>query len=180
MVFFGLNNYVMIYNIDADDWEIKKLYMDYELYFKTYCSAVTTSSSKILLIGGGMSDEILEFDPKTFRIEFKAKMKHIRTEHASVCIDDRVYIMGGYDKKINKFLTECEIYDLKKSAFVSMQSMNVAKCGFALAHFDRSSNQKNIHGGRLWRVRENTGDRSLRYRHRRVEGVRCSTTGGHH
>ena len=137
MVFFGLNNYIMIYNIDTDEWEIKKMYMDYDCYFKTYCSAVTINNSKILLIGGGMSDDILEFDPKTFKICCKTKMKNIRTEHACVYLNDRVYIMGGYDKKINKFLTECEIYDPIENKFLPMESMNVAKCGFALAHFEK-------------------------------------------
>lgn len=137
MVFFGMNNYVMIYNIDNDEWESKKVHMDYDLYFKTYCSAVTVHNNRILLIGGGLSDDILEFDPKTFKIAFKSKMAHIRTEHASVCIDDKVYIMGGYDKKVNKFLSECEVYDPAENKFRPMEPMNVAKCGFALAHSDK-------------------------------------------
>ena len=137
MVFFGLSNYIMTYNIDTDDWEINKIPMDYDLNFKTYCSAVTISNNKILLIGGGLSDDILEFDPKTSKMSFKRKMQHIRTEHASVCIDDKIYIMGGYDKKINKFLTSCEIYDPIEDKLLPMESMNTAKCGFALAQSNK-------------------------------------------
>lgn len=140
MVFFGLNNYIMIYNLDTDDWEMKKMYIDYDLYFKTYCSAVTIHNNRILLIGGGLSDDILEFDPKTFKISFRNKMQHIRTEHGCICIEERVYIMGGYDKKVNKFLSECEIYNTGEDRFYPMESMNVAKCGFAMANFDKYVN----------------------------------------
>lgn len=137
MVFFGMNNCVMIYNVDNDEWETKKVHADYELYFKTYCAAVTVHGNRVLLIGGGLSDDILEFDPKSFKVALRTKMQHIRTEHACVCIDDKVYIMGGYDKKINKFLQQCEIYDPAENRLLPMESMNIAKCGFALAHSDR-------------------------------------------
>lgn len=137
MVFFGLNNCIMIYNTETDEWDTKKVHMAYDLCFKTYCSATTTHTNKILLIGGGLSDDILEFDPKTFKISFKNKMQHIRTEHACICIEDKVYIMGGYDKKINKFLAECEIYDSIENRFIMMESMNIAKCGFALSHSEK-------------------------------------------
>lgn len=93
--------------------------------------------NKVLLIGGGLSNEILEFDPKTFKISHKMKMHSIRTEHACVCIDDRVYIMGGYDKKMKKFLAECEIYDPAENRLYSMESMSMSKCGFAVTHSDK-------------------------------------------
>ena len=50
-------------------------------------------------------------------------MEKIRTEHASILIDNKIYILGGYDKKDNQFLKECEIFNIKDNVIENMSSM---------------------------------------------------------
>jgi N-acetylneuraminic acid mutarotase len=99
-----------------------------------FTSAVTIGNEKILLIGGGFSGEIFEFDPKKCTVTLKNSLERIRTEHASVCINDKVYVIGGYDKKENKFLRECEIYNPSTNSLSKMACMQIPKCGFSVAH----------------------------------------------
>lgn len=88
----------------------------------------------VLLIGGGFSNEIYEFNPQTLKTALKANMDKIRTEHSSVLINSRVYILGGFEKKENAFLSECEIYDCVENKMRSMASMKIPKCGFSCAY----------------------------------------------
>ena len=99
-----------------------------------FTSAVNVANEKILLIGGGFSGEIFEFDPKKSSVTIKHSLERIRTEHASICLNDKVFVIGGYDKKENKFLRECEIYDPIEKCSFKMASMQIPKCGFSIAN----------------------------------------------
>lgn len=134
IVFFGAACHVLIYNIEKDDWSTRRLNLDYDQQFKMFTSAVAVNNDRVLLIGGGFSGEVFEFDPRTQEVLFRHGLERIRTEHASVCLGGRVYIIGGYDKKENKFLSECEIYDPAGCKGLKMAGMRVPKCGFGLAH----------------------------------------------
>jgi hypothetical protein len=99
-----------------------------------FTSAVSISNEKILLIGGGFSGEIFEFDPKKSEVTLRHSLERIRTEHASLALNDKVYVIGGYDKKENKFLRECEIFDPIQNKSLKMASMQIPKCGFSIAN----------------------------------------------
>ncbi len=58
-------------------------------------------------------------------------MKNRRTEHSVVNVNDEIYILGGYDKKNNKFLKECEIFNYSTNKFQTISPMLTAKCGFS-------------------------------------------------
>jgi N-acetylneuraminic acid mutarotase len=134
IVFFGSACRILIYNIEKNEWLSHRLNsLDFDSQFKMFTSAVTIANEKILLIGGGFSGEIFEFDPKKFSVTLKQSLDRIRTEHASLCIDNKVYVIGGFDKKENKFLRECEIYDPSTNSIMKMAPMQVPKCGFSVA-----------------------------------------------
>ena len=133
IVYMGNSDCVMVYNIDNDEWEFAKLGLDHTMKFRTYSAAVCTEDGRIFLIGGGLSDEILEFDPKSLKLSLKSRLNIVRSEHACVIVNDKIYILGGYNKVENCFLKQCEIYDINKDQFLPMSDMNTAKCDFASA-----------------------------------------------
>lgn len=134
IVYLGNSNCILVYNIDNDEWEFTKLKTDPHFKFKTYSSAVSMEDGRIFLIGGGLTNEILEFDPKTLKFTKKNSMDTPRSEHACVVANDKIYILGGYNKIDNCFVKECEIYDTRRDIFLEMSDMNTAKCDFAAAH----------------------------------------------
>ena len=143
---------MLIYNIEKNEWLAHRLSnLDYDLQFKMFTSAVTVASEKILLIGGGFSGEIFEFDPRKSSVMIRHSLDRIRTEHASLCLGDKVFVIGGYDKKENKFLRECEIYDPIERRGLKMASMQIPKCGFSIANTHKSANQQDLHNRRFRR-----------------------------
>lgn len=90
--------------------------LDQGFYFKMYSSAVAIPDKKVLLIGGGgFANEISCFDLITSKISLKCLMLKSRTEHASVYAKGKVYIIGGYDKSLTSYLTDCEVLDITQN-----------------------------------------------------------------
>lgn len=135
---------IMSYNLQANEWSIGKLNLEPDLLFKSYCSAVRIDTGVVLLIGGGFSNEICEFNPATMRTFLRANMDRIRTEHASVHTAGKVYILGGFDKKENQFLADCECFDVATNRVSPITPMQVGKCGFSSVCTDKCCNQKDI------------------------------------
>lgn len=123
----------MIYNINSNEWTSQKLNLEPDISFKSYCSAVALDNRMILLIGGGFSNEIYEFNPFNSKITLKANMAKIRTEHSSIKINEKIFIIGGFEKKENTFLSDCEVYDTKLNTITQIESMKIPKCGFSCA-----------------------------------------------
>lgn len=122
---------IMAYNVQTNEWSIGKLNLEPDLLFKSYCSAVRIDSGVVLLIGGGFSNEICEFNSLSMRTFLRANMDRIRTEHASVYTCGKVFILGGFDKKENQFLADCECFDPVTNSVFPIAPMQVAKCGFS-------------------------------------------------
>lgn len=57
-------------------------------------------------------------------------MHQSRKEHASVFLQDAVYVLGGYDGMMNSFLSSCERYDLETNEWIPVSSMLIPKCAF--------------------------------------------------
>ena len=131
IIFFGSENYILVYSIQKNEWDLTRRKLNIDLSFKNYSSAVNVNNSKILLIGGGFSDEILEFDKNDLSLKKKNNMLKKRTEHCTLFINGFIYILGGYDKKETKFLKSCEIFDFDNNKFLLMEDMKIAKCGFS-------------------------------------------------
>jgi len=127
LCFFGDKNKVMTYDLVNEIWDIKTHRMNLE--FNYYSAACTLSDGSVLITGGGSSNAVYHYKNK--QIIQKAPMLQPRKEHATVCLNNEVYAIGGYDGPRNSFLSECEKYDLEKDTWVKVHSMNVARCAFS-------------------------------------------------
>ena len=58
-------------------------------------------------------------------------MNEYRKEHASVFLDNKVYVLGGYNSNSKKMLNSCETYDFKLNKWSIIATMASAKCAFA-------------------------------------------------
>ncbi len=66
----------------------------------------------ILLVGmGEQKDGISIYNIKKKEEKKVSIMIHSRTEHSCVNVKNEVYIIGGYDKKKQKYLDHCECID---------------------------------------------------------------------
>lgn len=63
-------------------------------------------------------------------------MNQARKEHASVYLNNFVYVLGGYDGTSNAFLNSCERYDLEKDEWRPIDPMLIAKCAFGACAMD--------------------------------------------
>lgn len=149
ILFFGNYNTLMVFNTHTNDWTIGKIPLEPSLMFGSYCSVVRLDNGNILLIGGSFSNDLMEFNPSTFKVTLKTQMERSRTEHSSVHVNGRVYILGGFEKKDNHFLSDCEIYDSFSNKFVSMSPMKSPKCGFSCTSTNQLNQQQNIRGRRI-------------------------------
>lgn len=136
MLLFGQYNTLLVYNTHTNDWIMGKLPLDSGIMFKSYCSAVRLDSGSVLLIGGGYSNEIYEFSPNSLKVSLRAQMERTRTEHASVLVGGKVYILGGFEKHGNQFLAECEVFDPVTNRLTLIAPMKTPKCGFSCVSTD--------------------------------------------
>ena len=58
-------------------------------------------------------------------------MNHSRKEHATVLLQNHVYVLGGYDGKTNSFLSSCERYNIANDNWELIKPMIIPKCAFA-------------------------------------------------
>jgi len=133
ILFFGHYNTLMIYNTQTNDWSMGKLPLEPPIMFGSYSSVAKLDNGSVLLIGGCFSSDLIEFNPSTLKVSLKTHMERPRTEHSSVHVNGRVYIMGGFEKRDNNFLSECEIYEANTNRFLPMAPMSCPKCGFSCA-----------------------------------------------
>ena len=80
--------------------------------------------------GGGVSNTVYLFSLSKMTLTPKKHLIHIRKEHASVFLNNSVYVIGGYDGKNSSFLNSCEQYDLEKNEWKMVSPMMLAKCAF--------------------------------------------------
>jgi Kelch motif len=134
--YFGEKNKVLIYSIDRDEWKLTQLPYTSNYEFNYYSSAVTLPNGTVLVTGGGISNVVYQvvispsFNRPAIEVIPKASMNQTRKEHASVFLQNSVYVLGGYDGTMNSFLNSCERYDLETDEWKSISPMLVAKCAF--------------------------------------------------
>jgi hypothetical protein len=135
ILFFGEKNKLLIYEISADKWTLLHLEVhqnqDNEIEFNYFGSAVTLENGEVLITGGGISKKAFILNPREMNIKKVASMKLRKKEHSSICIKNKVYVIGGYDGDRSIFLAECEIYDVVKNEWTMAAPMKRAKCAFA-------------------------------------------------
>jgi len=140
--FFGEKNKILIYGVERDEWVLTHLSFGEIHEFNYYSSAATLPSGNILITGGGISNAVYQisftnapggpsykFQPQP-KITQKPSMGQSRKEHASVFLQDSVYVLGGYDGMMNSFLSSCERFDLETNEWVPVANMLVPKCAF--------------------------------------------------
>lgn len=54
-----------------------------------------------------------------------------RKEHSAVVVNNRVYVLGGYNSANKQMLSNCEVYDLETNTWTPIQKLSVPKCAFA-------------------------------------------------
>ena len=127
-----------MYYIDRDEWDLIQLSFDKVFEFNYYSSAVTLPDGSILITGGGISSTVCQISFSAHshhpRIIEREPMKEIRKEHATVCIQNSVYVLGGYNGVSNTFLSSCERFDLETNSWTPISSMTVPKCAFAVTN----------------------------------------------
>jgi len=136
--FFGEKNKVLMYNIDKDEWKLTHLPFGQSYEFNYYSSAVTLPNGSILITGGGISNAVYQAfivssqNSNRLSVELvpKTPMNQTRKEHASVLLQNSVYVLGGYDGTLNSFLNSCERYDLETDEWKPVAPMWIAKCAF--------------------------------------------------
>ncbi len=126
---------MLIYYIYYDDWELTHLSTDETYEFNYYSSAITLPNGTIFLTGGGVSNLVCQISFGGGRkniptITPKEPMLQARKEHASVYLQNCVYVLGGYNGIKNGFLSSCEKYDLIGEKWIPICNMEVPKCAF--------------------------------------------------
>lgn len=92
---------------------------------------MTLETGDVFITGGGISKKALIFNPVELTIKRVASMQLFKKEHTSICIKDKVYVLGGYDGDRSVFLNECEVYDVTRNQWDMASPMKRAKCAFA-------------------------------------------------
>jgi len=137
--FFGEKNKILIYNVERDEWALTHLSFGEIHEFNYYSSAATLPNGNILITGGGISNAVYQISITSspsyksqpqVKITAKPSMHQSRKEHASVFLQDSVYVLGGYDGMMNSFLSSCERFDLETNEWVPVTNMLVPKCAF--------------------------------------------------
>jgi kelch-like protein 10 len=129
--FFGEKNKVLHYNIEKNEWKLSYLPIHGQPgEFHYYSSACTLPSGDILITGGGVSNSVYMFSISKMSLTPKKHLLNTRKEHASIFLNNCVYVLGGYDGTNSRFLNSCEQYDLEKDEWKSVSPMVIAKCAF--------------------------------------------------
>lgn len=136
--FFGAKNKILIYNIENDEWDMTQLPFDEKYEFNYYSSAVTLPNGSIIITGGGVSNAVCQiyFSPSQnskkhhFKVIHRESMNQARKEHASVYLQNGIYVLGGYNGIKNSFLSSCERFDLETNQWSPISDMQVPKCAF--------------------------------------------------
>ena len=124
--------------METDEWVLTQLPLGEIYEFNYYSSAVTLPNGTIFITGGGISNAVYQvhfnaYHPNRLqqvRIAPKAPMHQSRKEHASVFLQDSVYVLGGYDGMMNTFLNSCERYDVESNTWTPVCNMLIPKCAF--------------------------------------------------
>lgn len=132
VVFIGEQNTCFLYHVESNEWRLLRLSAEPGLEPSPFCTAHALTD-RLLLFGGGQSAEVLQLEYKTLALTRAGTLAQSRTEHCSVRVDSRVYLLGGYNKETNQFLADCEVFSIKDGASRPVQPMRTAKCGFAAA-----------------------------------------------
>ena len=129
--FFGEKNKVLQYNIEKSEWKLSFLPIHGQNgEFNYYSSACTLPNGDIIVSGGGVSNTVYLFQLSKMTLTLKKHLIYTRKEHASVFLNNSVYVLGGYDGKNGSFLNSCEQYDVEKDEWKTISPMMIAKCAF--------------------------------------------------
>ena len=128
--FFGEKNRVLCYYIEKEEWKLHQFPKYPNIEFNYYSSACTLPTGDVLITGGGISDAVYLFSTEKMLPLPKRPMSQTRKEHASVFVNNYVYVLGGYDGTSNSFLSSCERYDIENDEWKPIDSMAIAKCAF--------------------------------------------------
>jgi len=136
--YFGDKDKVLIYYIDRNEWELTHLTFAETYEFNYYSSAVTIPNGSIIITGGGVSNAVCQIQlcssyagsHKAPKVIQKEPMSQPRKEHASVYLQNGVYVLGGYNGSTNSFLNSCERFDLETGQWTAISDMMIPKCAF--------------------------------------------------
>ncbi len=120
------------YDPQTNKWTYKKSLPRPRMRF----AAVITKDDKIYVLGGAAGDMTLDstpildtvevYDPKTDEWTFRHPMPAPRYTHAAVLgADDRIYVIGGEEKRRGSPLKSVLIYDPKKDTWTKGPDMTV-------------------------------------------------------
>lgn len=132
-MYFGEKNKILYYVIEKNEW--KSIKLDPHSYpksceFNYYSSAATLPTGEIVITGGGITRAASIFNFEQKKLRPLPEMNEIRKEHATVYLNDGVYVLGGYDGKTYQFLSSCEKYDPEAGKWSFIQPMKTPKCAF--------------------------------------------------
>jgi hypothetical protein len=65
--------------------------------------------------GGSVCNKVFIISLSTMRIEIKPNMLNARKEHASIFLNSKIYVLGGYNGNRSKFLDDCECFDFERN-----------------------------------------------------------------
>ncbi|NLD98794.1 MAG: hypothetical protein GX640_02875 [Fibrobacter sp.] len=109
-----------------------------ELPYSRTGIACCVYAGKIYITGGSsvssdsevsISDSIHIFDPESKTIIGIGKLSSPRAYHQIACINEKMYVFGGYDG--NKTLSSMEIFDLRTNMLTTGPSMSASRMNFS-------------------------------------------------
>lgn len=96
--------------------------------FPLHFSVISIRKNEIFyLIGGQERYNMLEFSGQTMKITKKNNMIQARNFFASVYLQNKIYVFGGYDDRNKAQLKQSECFDLETETWSSIADLNIER-----------------------------------------------------
>lgn len=113
-------NYCQMYNSKTDDWRI----LPDMKYNRDSHSAIVNKKNKKIYVFGGIDDKSCDsceiFDIKTEKWEKSIKMPFKVYDHSNIIIEDKIYIMGGFENEEDIVTSDIYCYDTRNNSCIKM------------------------------------------------------------
>ncbi len=159
----GDKNKLLIYDLSTRQYQLQnvKLSASSLFEFEIFASTCSLPDGNILVTGGGQSSAVYllkisqtegsegkkEGLNYSIQIQEKRKMALVRKEHMSVYHEGYVYVLGGFESGQNRFLSECEKYNVLRDEWSPMAPMPFNKCSFGAVVVSRNDSSHIIVAG---------------------------------
>ena len=119
---------VAVYDCNTDSWLAAAPTNNKHSY-----TAAVTWNGTVVVAGGDfpMTDSVEQFDPQTNTWTALPNLLVARRHHSLVNLDDRLYVIGGWDGK--EVLSSVELYDTETKTWINQPTLCTARESLACA-----------------------------------------------